>query len=75
MKNDIYAFAMNSTNQSEYCIKLVSQMHFKSDDPSEAVDSKNAQIIFYDIEVFPNLLLVNWKLKFTDDIEKISCST
>ena len=63
MKNDIYAFAMNSTNQSEYCIKLVSQMHFKSDDPSEAVDSKNAQIIFYDIEVFPNLLLVNWKLK------------
>lgn len=63
MKNDIYAFAMNSTNQSEYCIKLVSQMHFKSDDPSEAVDSKNSQIIFYDIEVFPNLLLVNWKLK------------
>lgn len=63
MKNDIYAFAMNSTNQSEYCIKLVNQMHFKSDDPSEAVDSKNSQIIFYDIEVFPNLLLVNWKLK------------
>lgn len=63
MKNDIYAFAMNSTNQSEYCIKLVSKMHFKSDDPSEAVDSKNTQIIFYDIEVFPNLLLVNWKLK------------
>jgi hypothetical protein len=23
MKNDIYAFALNSTNQSEYCIKLV----------------------------------------------------
>ena len=63
MKNDIYAFAMNSTNQSEYCIKLVNQMHFKSDDPSEAIDSKNSQIIFYDIEVFPNLLLVNWKLK------------
>lgn len=63
MKNDIYAFAMNSTNHSEYCIKLVNQMHFKSDNPSEAVDSKNAQIIFYDIEVFPNLLLVNWKLK------------
>ena len=63
MKNDIYAFAMNSTNHSEYCIKLVNQMHFKSDDPSEAVDSKNVQIIFYDIEVLPNLLLVNWKLK------------
>ena len=63
MKNDIYAFAMNSTNQSEYCIKLVSKMHFKSDDPSEPVDSKNDEIIFYDIEVFPNLFLVNWKLR------------
>lgn len=63
MKNDIYAFAMNSTNQSEYCIKLVGQMHFKSDNPSEAVDSKNKKIIFYDIEVFPNLFLVNWKLR------------
>lgn len=63
MKNEIYAFAMNSTNQSDYCIKLVSQMHFKSDDPSEGVDSENSKIIFYDIEVFPNLLLVNWKLQ------------
>lgn len=63
MKNEIYAFAMNSTNQSDYCIKLVNQMHFKSDDPSDAIDSKDSKIIFYDIEVFPNLLLVNWKLQ------------
>lgn len=63
MKNDIYAFAANSTNQAEYCIKLVKQMHFKSDNPSEAVDSKEDIIVFYDIEVFPNLFLVNWKVK------------
>ena len=63
MKNEIYAFAMNSTNQSDYCIKLVKQMHFKSEDPSIPVDSKNEKIIFYDIEVFPNLLLVNWKMQ------------
>ena len=63
MKNEIYAFAMNSTNQSDYCIKLVGQMHFKSDDPSEPVDTKYDEIIFYDIEVFPNLFLVNWKLQ------------
>ncbi len=63
MKNDIYAFAMNSTNQAEYCIKLVRQMHFKSDEASEPVESKSDKIIFYDIEVFPNLLLVNWKLQ------------
>lgn len=61
MKNEIYAFAANSTNQSEYCIKLVGQMHFKSDEPSEPIESKKDQIIFYDVEVFPNLFLINWK--------------
>lgn len=63
MKNEIYAFAMNSTNQSEYCIKLVGQMHFKSDEPSEPVDAENEKMIFWDCEVFPNLFLVNWKLE------------
>ena len=61
MKNEIYAFAMNSTNQADYCIKLVKQMHFKSDETSEPIDADNSTIIFYDIEVFPNLFLVNWK--------------
>ena len=61
MKNEIYAFAAHSTNQAEYCIKLVKQMHFKSDEASEPIDASNSTIIFYDIEVFPNLLLVNWK--------------
>ena len=63
MKNDIYAFAAHSTNQSEYCVKLVKQMHFKSDNPSDPVSTINDKIIFYDIEVFPNLFLVNWKLQ------------
>ena len=63
MKNEVYAFAMNSTNQADYCIKLVGKMHFKSEEPSEAVNSADAKIIFYDIEVFPNLFLVNWKLE------------
>ena len=63
MKNQIYAFAAHSTNQSEYCVKLVKQMHFKSDESSTPVDTTLAQIVFYDIEVFPNLLLVNWKIR------------
>ena len=63
MKNEIYAFAMNSTNQSDYCIKLVGKMHFKSDDPSVPVNSDNEKIIFYDVEVFPNLFICNWKLQ------------
>ena len=62
MKNAVYAFAANSTNQSDYCIKLVSKMKFKSEEHSVNVDS-DGEIIFYDVEVFPNLFLVNWKIR------------
>lgn len=63
MKNEVYAFAMNSTNRADYCIKLVNKMHFKSEQTSEVIDSKDSRLIFYDVEVFPNLFLVNWKLR------------
>ena len=63
MKNAVFAFAANSTNQSSYCIKLVNQMKFHSDEPSENIDTSEAPIAFYDVEVFPNLFLVNWKLQ------------
>jgi hypothetical protein len=61
MKNEIYAFAAHSTNQSATCIKLVKNMHFKSDESSDSIDSNKKTIVFYDVEVFPNLFLVNWK--------------
>ena len=63
MKNSVLAFAANSTNQSDYCIKLVNKMKFKSDVASDAVKNDDKPIVFYDIEVFPNLFLVNWKFK------------
>lgn len=61
MQNAILAFAANSTNQSDYCLKLTNKMKFKSDDISPTVSNDNADLIFYDVEVFPNLFLVNWK--------------
>lgn len=62
MKNAIFAFAANSTNQADYCIKLVGKMKFKSEEPSAGFDGpEEAPIVFYDVEVFPNLFLVNWK--------------
>lgn len=65
MYNEVLAFAAQSTNQSEYCIKLVGKMHFKSKDEieSKAMDSDDPELIFYDCEVFPNLFLVNWKIQ------------
>lgn len=63
MKNAVFAFAANSTNQSDYCMKLVSKMKFKSEEPSNFVDGPDQELVFYDIEVFPNLFLVNWKMQ------------
>lgn len=63
MRNAVLAFAANSTNQASYCIKLVNQMHFKSDEPSAGMSSEDEKMVFYDVEVFPNLFLVNWKVE------------
>lgn len=62
MRNSVYEFAANSTHQADYCIKLVNKMKFKSEEPSLAKDSDSDELIFYDVEVFPNLFLVNWKM-------------
>lgn len=61
MINPVLAFAANSTHQSDYCIKLVNKMQFKSDDISEPDKYDDTPLVFYDVEVFPNLFIVNWK--------------
>ena len=62
MKPAVLSFAASSTHQADYCIKLVNKMQFKSEEPSLPVGSRpEYQIVFYDIEIFPNLFLVNWK--------------
>lgn len=66
LRQAVLAFAASSSNQSEYCIRLVTQMPFKSDEASENFDTSEAPIAFYDVEVFPNLFLVNWKLQGKD---------
>ena len=66
MRNAILAFAANSSHQAEYCIKKVCSMHFKSEDPSPPCTNPDSEFIFYDVEVFPNLFLVNWKFAGED---------
>lgn len=64
LRNSVFAFAANSSNQADYCIKLVNKMHFKSEEPSlQGIEDGDSPIIFYDVEVFPNLFLVNWKME------------
>ena len=63
MRNAVLAFAANSSNQAEYCIKLVNKMPFKSAEDAPGVKNDDAKLVFYDVEVFPNLFLVNWKIQ------------
>ena len=63
MRNAVLAFAASSTHQADYCIKLVNKMQFKSADQSAGAKNDDAKLVFYDVEVFPNLFLVNWKIE------------
>ena len=67
MQNAVLAFAASSTNQADYCIKRVNKMKFKSDEPTiNESYGEDVPIVFYDIECFPNLFLVNWKFQGKD---------
>lgn len=73
LKPDVLAFAAASTHQADYCFNKVAQMHFKSEDKKDIPQHNNKVelspkdengeplILFYDVEVFPNLLLINYK--------------
>lgn len=64
MKNAVFAFAMSSSNQADTCIKIVNKMKFKSEEVNETKnDSGEDLLVFYDVEVFPNLFLVNYKIQ------------
>ena len=69
----VLVFANNSTHQAAKCIALVNEMKFCSDDyedipdqASENVDVDENALVFYDVEVFPNLFLLNWKFRGKD---------
>jgi hypothetical protein len=67
MRNSVLAFAASSTNQADYCIKLVNKMKFKSEKTSEDIyEGDDGKLVFYDVEIFPNLFLVNWKVEGED---------
>ena len=58
MYDDILRFALNSTNQREFCQELVGKMKFQSKDISDYVESSDDILTFFDIESAPNHFLV-----------------
>ena len=67
MRPAILGFAAKSSHQSSYCIKLVTEMKFHSEDISEAAEFKDDDdIVFFDVEVFPNFFGVVWMTDKSD---------
>ena len=67
MRNAVLGFAAGSHNNADYCIRKVGTMHFKSKEKEMELDENGeAPIVFFDVEVFPNLFLVCWKLAGED---------
>lgn len=67
MRKNVYAHAMKSRNNQRYCTDLVRKMKFYSEDCAPQIEPANNDIYaFYDIEVFPNVNMVNWKTIETD---------
>ena len=71
MYQSVLVFATNSTNNAEYCLKVVAKMPFKSEEYSTNVDSEK-EIIFFDVEVFPNLFVIVWKSKNGQPVKMIN---
>ena len=64
MKSRILAFANNSSNQPLECLRVVRKMKFQSQERHEgAVPVDDDRIVFFDIEVYPNLLVVVWQYR------------
>lgn len=62
MRPAIQALAMSSTNNSSYCLKEICKMQYCSDETSDNKEKNvDEPIIFFDVEVYPNLFVVCWK--------------
>lgn len=83
MRGQILAFAANSSNQPMVSIKTAQQMKFKGDHVPEEqfkgaeeygddpVAETDDRIVFYDIEVYPNLFVICWKFEDSDEIVRM----
>lgn len=68
----VMAFANNSSNQPLAALKIVRRMRWKSDENQEmaalAVPAKDERIVFFDVEVYPNLFVICWKFQGSDTV-------
>lgn len=63
LRGAILAFAMQSTHQKDACFKIYTSLRLKSSEerePEPGTKDADGGLVFYDLEVYPNLFLVCW---------------
>lgn len=82
LRPTLMAFASSSTNNADYCMKALMKIKFKSENESEVtwvspegegkvIMPKDRRVVFYDVEVFPNLFIVCWKFEGADTVTRM----
>lgn len=64
LRPSVLAFAASSTHQAERCINICNDIHWKSDEiTSDTPDWPEDTLVFFDVEVFPNLFIICYKAR------------
>lgn len=71
MRTDILTFAARSSNQANVCLKTVQSMKFVSESAMPEIDTGDSPFVFFDIEVYSNLLIVCWKNRGSDTVVRM----
>ena len=81
LRQKVFIFASNSSHQSEKCLRTFKDMKWESEEPEVPSVDKTFKvltgstgekpIIFFDIEIFPNLFVVCWKAHHIDNVVKM----
>ena len=69
----VISFAGRSTHNADYCLNLTNKMKWKSEILSENFEKYDFDtLIFFDVEVFPNLFVVVYKAKGKNPVKLIN---
>src|SRR4051812_970700 len=81
LRSRVIAFANNSSHQAAQSLKVVKDMKWASENSGEskeeaftaepAVEVTDDRLVFFDVEVYPNLLVICWKFRGSDDVVKM----
>jgi hypothetical protein len=72
MRPRVLAFAAGSSNHARDCIRKVQTMRFVGKlEVEEVVPDGDKPLVFFDVEVYPNLFVVCWKVRGKPDVNKL----